>query len=267
MTTLLFVGDIVGEAGLAYLEKRLPELRAEYQPDFVIANAENMEITHHPGSMGHCGLSPQGVARLFALGVDAITGGNHSWDGPHFQTVYDDSRVIRPLNYGVAAPGEGALIVEHDGRRLGIINLVSRTALGWADDPLAAFHTQRAAWKGSVDLVLVDFHGESVSEKLTFAFAVDGQASAVLGTHTHVQTYDTRILPQGTAYVTDVGMVGPGDGMQGYAPERFVEMMRFRLPGTSPFTFATGSVELGAVVVRCEGQRAIAIERVQPLTT
>jgi len=265
MTTLLFVGDIVGEAGLAYLEQRLPLLRAEYEPDFVITNAENMEITRHPGSMGHCGLSPQGVARLFALGVDAITGGNHSWDGPHFQTVYDDPRVIRPQNYGAAAPGAGALRLERDGLRLGVINLVSRTALRWADDPLVAFEAQLAAWDDNVDLVLVDYHGESVSEKLTFAYAVDGRAAAVLGTHTHVQTNDTRVLPQGTAYVSDVGMTGPGDGMQGYAPELFVETMRARLPGTSPFAFATGPVECGAVVVRCEGSRAVAIERIPPM--
>ncbi|MCC6613431.1 MAG: YmdB family metallophosphoesterase [Anaerolineae bacterium] len=262
MTTLLFVGDIVGEAGLAYLEERLPRLRAEHQPDFVIANAENMEITRHPGSMGHCGLSPQGVARLFALGVDAITGGNHSWDGPYFQTVYDDPRVIRPLNYSTAAPGQGALVLEKDGLRLGVINVASRTALRWADEPLAAFDAQVAAWGTSVDRVLVDFHGESVSEKLTFAYAVDGRAAAVLGTHTHVQTNDMRVLPQGTAYVSDVGMTGPGEGMQGYAPELFVETMRARLPGSSPFAFASGPVECGAVVVRCEGSRAVAIERI-----
>jgi metallophosphoesterase (TIGR00282 family) len=261
MTTLLFVGDVVGDQGIAYLEERLPLLRAAYQPDFIVVNGENMALTHHPGSMGNCGLSPEGVARLFALGVDVITGGNHSWDGPHAEAVHADARVIRPLNYGTAAPGAGAALVERAGLRLGVINLVSRTALRWADDPLAAFEAQLAAWDGAVDCVLVDFHGESVSEKLTFAYAVAGQAAAVLGTHTHVQTNDTRILPGGTAYVTDVGMVGPGEGVQGYAPALFVEIMRARLPGRSPFTFADGPIEFGAVVVRCDGNRAVAIER------
>lgn len=262
MTTLLFVGDVVGDAGLDYLAQHLPGLVSRFDVDFVVVNGENMAITHAPRSMGHCGYTPEGVRRLFDLGVDVITGGNHSWDGPHAAEVHADPRVLRPLNYGDKAPGAGAIVVERDGVRLAVMNLVSRTALARADDALAAFDSQMRAWGGQHDLVLVDFHGESVSEKLTFAFAVAGRASAVLGTHTHVQTNDTRILPGGTAYVSDVGMTGPGDGMQGYQPELFVQMAATRMPGTAPFAYAEGPVELGAVVVRFEAGRAVSIERV-----
>lgn len=259
MAKFIFIGDIVAEAGLAYLEQHLPALIAEHQPDFVIANAENTDI----GLPGGAGTSPASTARLFAIGVDLITGGNHSWDGPHGMDIYQDARVLRPHNYGKGAPGTGAAIVEKNGLRMGVINLVSKTALRFADEAVDVMEAQLAAWDaaGGVDLVLVDFHGESVSEKMIFAFTFDGQATAVLGTHTHVPTLDTRILPNGTAYCSDVGMTGPGGGMQGYAPERFVQSARVRLPVGGPLGWADGPVELGAVLVTCEGRRATAIQR------
>ena len=263
MTTLLFIGDIVGETGIAYLQARLPHLIAEHRPSFIVANAENSILSHHPGSPGNCGMSPETNARLFSLGVDLITGGNHSWDGPHGFSIHDDRRVIRPLNYAASAPGRGAACVEKDGLRLGVINLVSKTALRGADEPYDAFERQMTAWEGMVDLVLVDFHGESVSEKLAFAFAVDGRAAAVMGTHTHVPTLDTRVLPDGTAYVTDVGMTGPGDGIQGYQPGFFMQPIRHRFPPTESLTFADGAVELGAVLVTLSDGRAVSIARLE----
>jgi hypothetical protein len=262
MTTLLFIGDIVGEAGVACLEARMPDLRAQYQPDFIIANAENAIISAHPGSPGNCGMSPELNERLFALGIDLLTGGNHSWDGPYGRTIHEDTRVLRPLNYGLHAPGRGAEIIHKPIARLGVINVMSWTAMPGVDAPLAAAEMQLVVWDGAVDLVLIDFHGESVTEKLSFAYAIAGRTAAVLGTHTHVATLDTRILPGGTAYVSDVGMTGPGDGIQGYAPDVFANSMRLRLHSGDPFAFATGAVELGAVVVRCDGGRAVSIERV-----
>jgi metallophosphoesterase (TIGR00282 family) len=262
MTSLLFFGDIVGEVGVSAIETRLPALRASHQPDFIIANAENAIISNTPGAFGHCGMSPELNERLFAAGVDLITGGNHSWDGPYGRTIHDDRRVLRPLNYGAHAPGRGAAIVEKQGARLGVINLVSKTALTAADQPLAVLETQLLNWADATDLILIDFHGESVHEKVCFGFAVDGMVSAVLGTHTHVQTLDTRILPAGTAYVTDVGMVGPGGGVQGYAPALFANSMRLRLHSGDPFAFASGDVEVGAVLVHCEGRQAVSIMRV-----
>jgi metallophosphoesterase (TIGR00282 family) len=265
MTTILFIGDLVGAVSADYLEAQLPALRARWLPDFIIANAENMALGFAPHSPGMCGMTPELNGRLFALGIDVLTGGNHSWDGAYGRTIHDDPRVLRPLNYGEHAPGRGACIIEKAGVRLGVINLMSRTAMNHVDHPLDAFDRQMTRWAGAVDLVVVDFHGESVTEKQTFAFAADGRAAAVLGTHTHVQTNDLRVLPGGTAFVSDVGMTGPGGGIQGYQPELFVNSMRLRLPDTAPFAFATGAIELGAVVVHTAGGRAASIQRVMPV--
>jgi metallophosphoesterase (TIGR00282 family) len=256
MTRLLFIGDIVGQAGLQYLEARLPKLIAHCQPDFIVANAENLDLTG-PGF----GMLPQSLERLLALGVDLVTGGNHSWDGPQFQQVQAHPRVLRPLNYSPAAPGKGSMVLEKGGYRLGVVNLASRTALPWADDPVTAMEGVLARWEGSVNGIVVDFHGESVYEKLGFAFLFDGRVSAVLGTHTHVPTLDTRVLPGGTAYVSDVGMTGPRGGIQGLRPEGVVSWMRSRLPKQESLELASGPVELGAVLVELEGVSSTSIER------
>jgi metallophosphoesterase (TIGR00282 family) len=262
MTRILFVGDVVGEAGLRLLEARIPAIIQQHQPDFLVANAENLEITHAPASMGNCGMSPEGLGRLWALGFDLVTGGNHSWDGPHGHTIHDDRRVLRPINYGGHAPGRGAGIVNKNQVRLGVINATDRAALPYADTALEAIEGQLAAWMGEVDCILVDFHGDSVFEKMGTAFALDGQVTALVGTHTHVPTLDTRVLPGGTAYVSDVGMTGPSGGMQGYDPTGMVASLRLRLPTTLPFQFATGAAELGAVIITCEGRQATTIERI-----
>ncbi len=246
MTKLFFIGDIVDEPGLTYLEAHLPALIEAHRPDFVIANAENLNTSNDA-----CGMTAASLARLFALGVDAVTGGNHSWDGQQGRTVHDDPRVLRPLNYGKRAPGRGATIIEKDGVCLGVVNLISPEVCSLADHPLDVMEAQLAAWRGRVDLIVVDYHGESVMEKLIFAFAFDGHVAAVLGTHTHVQTADTRLLPCGTAYVTDVGMTGPGGGVQGYDAARFVRSAWERLPTAEPMRVAEGAVEFGAVLITC----------------
>lgn len=258
MTAILFIGDIVGEAGLAFLEQQLAALVAQHAIDIVIANAENLDLT----SPHACGMKHASVERLFAAGVELITGGNHSWDGVDGHTIHADERILRPLNYGHHAPGRGAAILTKNGFRLGVVNLISRGALSEADHPADTLQAQLDAWQGQTDAILVDYHGTSVMEKIAFAFAFDGQVSAVVGTHTHVPTLDTRVLPKGTAYVSDVGMTGPGGGIQGYQPEKFVNLVRSRLPDAEPLLHATGEVELGAVVIRCEAGRPSTIERV-----
>lgn len=262
MTRLLFIGDIVGEVGLAYLEAHLPALVAQHQPHFVIANAENLDITTGGRGFGDCGMTAESLARLFALPVDLVTGGNHSWDSLDSDIIYADARVLRPLNYGVGLPGRGATILSKHDVRLGVVNLISRTALADADHPATALEQQLARWQNQVDLVLVDFHGDSVTEKQAFGYAFAGQVAAVLGTHTHVCTTDTCVLPGGTAYVTDVGMTGPLGGVQGYASEMFVYSIRHRLPAREfPLRLAAGPVILGAVLVTCDDGKAITIER------
>lgn len=257
MTRLLFIGDVVGQAALEYLEAELPKVITRHQPDFIIANAENLDLS----GLGF-GMRPPSLERLLALGVDLVTGGNHSWDGPCAEEVQLHPRVLRPLNYSPAAPGKGALVVEKNGYRLGVMNLAGKSALPWADDPVTAAQRQLGAWGGAVDGVLVDFHGESVFEKLGFAFLFDGRVSAVLGTHTHVPTLDARVLPGGTAYVSDVGMTGPGGGMQGLEPEPLIAGMRNRLSHRAEFRLAGGGVELGAVTVELDQGKALGIKRV-----
>jgi len=258
MSSLLFIGDVVAEPGVAYLEQRLPFLIEQYRATFIVANAENLGVT--PDTPGVCGMIPHLTARLFAAGVDLLTGGNHSWDGPYGQTIHDDLRVVRPLNCG-DLPGRGAAIIRKPPGRLGVINLISPLLMPGASNPYQALEDQLADWYGLVDWVMVDFHGESVTEKQTFAHATAGKKVVVLGTHTHIQTLDTCILPGGTAYVSDVGMTGPGGGVQGYSPDLFVNFLRHHQPQGALFTLATGQVELGAVLVTFDSQGARSIQR------
>ena len=258
MNSLLFIGDIVGEAGVTYLEQRLPTLIADYQPTFIVANAENLGLV--PDLPGNAGMVPDLSERLFAAGVDLLTGGNHSWDGPFGQTIHDDPRIIRPLNCSQMV-GRGAAIISKAAGRLGVVNLISPLIMPGAGDPYHALERQLAEWQGMVDWVMVDFHGESVTEKQSFGYAVSGKVLAVLGTHTHVQTLDTWILPGKTAYVSDVGMTGPGGGVQGYAPDFFINFIRHGQPQGAPFALAAGQLELGAVLVTFDLQGAYSIQR------
>ena len=257
---ILFVGDVVGERGVAYLERHLPELVAAHRPTLVVVNGENADVTGPRPATG-LGLTPGSAERLLAAGADVLTGGNHSWDGPDAAATLALERVLRPHNQGARAPGTGACIVERDGVRYGVLNLTSRSAMLMADHPYDAFEGVVASWGDAVDAVLVDFHGDAATEKVVFGYAVAGRAVAVLGTHTHVPTGDARVLPGGTAYVTDVGMTGPADSMQGYDPDVFVAAYRDRLPIAAPSRVADGPIALGAVLVHAQGPRAVAIER------
>ncbi len=266
MTTLLFIGDIVGEPGLRFLETNLPELIQMHNADFVIANAENLHLEDHPN--GPCGMTASALARLFAAGVQLVTGGNHSWDGPEGATVHDDPRVLRPLNVSSSTPGRGAGIVSsRGGVRLGVVNLAGRSAIPTVIDPFPVLEAQLQIWgvgtdTSSVDAVFVDHHGESVFEKVTLAHAFSGRIAALVGTHTHVPTMDAGLLPGGVAFVSDVGMTGPGGGAQGYDPASFVQNLRFPNDARTPMRLASGAVELGAVLIRLEGGKAVGIERV-----
>lgn len=254
---VLFFGDVVGEPGLAALERELPRLKALHRPDFVIANGENLDLTV-PG-LGRAGMSLESLERLLALGVDAVTGGNHSFDPPDMEAVLAHPRVLRPLNYSPHAPGRGALLLEKGGQRLLVVNLAGRSALPLADSPMEAMAQLLAKEPGGA--VLVDFHSESVFEKLGFAFLFDGRLAAVLGTHTHVPTADARILPRGTAYVSDVGMVGPEGGMQGYEPGFLVEALRLRLPPRGlELRWASGGVRLSHVLLHIEAGKAVDLQ-------
>jgi calcineurin-like phosphoesterase len=207
-------------------------------------------------------MTPELSERLFAAGIDLLTGGNHSWDGPYGQTIHEDPRILRPLNCS-DMPGRGAAIVSKPSGRLGVVNLISPLIMPGAGDPYHALESQLAQWQGLVDWVMVDFHGESVTEKQSFGHAVSGKVLAVLGTHTHVQTLDTQILGGKTAYVSDVGMTGPSGGVQGYAPDFFVNYIRQGQPQGALFALAAGQLELGAVLVSFDAQGAHYIQRLR----
>lgn len=253
---LLFIGDVVGEPALHFLEHHLPRLIEMHRADFVIANAENLVLSEHGAGMTRASLE-----RLFASGVQLVTGGNHSWDGAEGSSVHVDPRVLRPLNVGANFAGRGAgVVTSSTGMRLGVVNAAGRSAIPVADDPLVALERHLEDW--DVDAVLVDFHSESVFEKTLIAYALVGRIAALLGTHTHVQTNDARVLNGGVAFVSDVGMTGPSGGMQGYDPSGFVTYFRTRGSERPPLELARGDVKLGAVLVCLEGAEAIQIERI-----
>jgi 2',3'-cyclic-nucleotide 2'-phosphodiesterase len=251
--TILFVGDLVGGIGRRTLLGLLPSLRERHNPTFVVVNGEN--------SAGGLGITPKIADELFAAGVDVITLGNHTYHRREIHRYLDSHRqILRPANYLRSQPGHGSCIVEHDGVRLGVVNLLGNVFLnaGRAAFPEvdAALHEMR----GKVDHVLVDFHAEATSEKVAMGWHLDGRVTAVVGTHTHVPTADGRVLPGGTAYISDVGMTGPRGGVIGVDREQavrgFVTHMR------EPFETSDDDPWLMAVLVRAsQPMRADAIEQ------
>ncbi len=220
---ILFVGDVVGGLGRRTLLGLLPALRDRYAPDFVVVNGEN--------AAGGLGITAKIAREMLGAGVDAITLGNHAYKRRDVYPYLDgEERIVRPANYLRSQPGHGTCVVERGGARLGVVNLsgnlfmsAGRPAFSVAD---AALHDLR----GRVDHVLVDMHAEATSEKVAMGWHLDGRVTAVLGTHTHVPTADARVLPGGTAYITDVGMTGPRGGVIGVKREQAVESLITQMP-------------------------------------
>ena len=222
---LLFVGDVVGGIGRRTLAALLPGLVDSHRPDFVVANGEN--------AAGGVGITEKTARDLFELGVDAITLGNHAYRHREVYGYLDrEERIVRPANYPKGSPGRGHTVVERDGRRLGIVNLSGLVFLDAVRSPFAEVDALIAELRGRADHLLVDMHGEATSEKVAMGWHVDGRVTACVGTHTHVPTADARVLPGGTAYVTDVGMTGPRGGVIGVkreqALERFLRLTQVR---------------------------------------
>ncbi len=227
---ILFVGDVVGAPGRRALESLLPGLRERHEPDFVVANGENVA--------GGVGITEKTAGQIFRAGVDAITLGNHVWKHSEVYDYLDrEPRIVRPANYPKGNPGRGAMVVEGDGdSRLAVINLSGQVFLDAARSPFSEVDAILAELRGQADHVLVDFHAEATSEKVAMGWHLDGRVTACIGTHTHVPTADAKVLPGGTAYITDVGMTGPHGGVIGSKREptvrRFVTQMPAKL-GTS----------------------------------
>jgi len=250
---LLFVGDVVGGIGRRTLAALLPRIRDAYQPDFVIVNGEN--------SAGGVGITEKTARELLETGADAITLGNHAY---RHRDVYEyldrEERVVRPANYPKGSPGRGSTVVERDGVRLGVVNLSGLLFLQAVRSPFAEADAALAELRDRADAVLVDMHAEATSEKVAMGWHLDGRVTACVGTHTHVPTADGRVLPGGTAYITDVGMTGSRNGVIGVkreqALERFIKLTNVR------FETADEDPWLNAVLVDADGDgRATAIEQ------
>jgi metallophosphoesterase (TIGR00282 family) len=217
--TLLFVGDVVGGLGRRTLLGLLPALRAEHAPTFVVVNAENVA--------GGLGITPKLADELLDGGVDVITLGNHAYRRREIYAYLDEQeRIVRPANYLRSQPGHGTVVVERGGLRLGVVSLSGNLFLRAGRPAFVEIDAVLADLRGRVDHVLVDMHAEATSEKVGMGWFLDGCVSAVVGTHTHVPTADARVLPGGTAYVTDVGMTGPRGGVIGVRKEQAIESMR-----------------------------------------
>lgn len=250
---ILVLGDVVGEPGRRLVETFLPELRRELKVDFVIVNGEN-------AAHGH-GITER-IARqwLDELGVDVITTGNHAFDVKEIVPCFQkESRLLRPANYPPGTPGNGYVKLHTpSGLEVLVINLMGRVHMPPCDDPFRCADAILA--KERADLVIVDLHAEATSEGQAMGYYLEGRAAAVLGSHTHVPTLDTKVLPGGTAYVTDIGMVGPYDGVIGMKKE--ASLSRFLKAKGDRFEVSEGDLQLHGVLVVTEGKKAVSIERV-----
>ncbi len=251
MTTILFIGDIVGKPGRDCVYKTLPSLKAEFAPDLIIANGEN--------SAGGMGINLKKYNDLIDMGIDVVTLGNHVWNNRDFvKDIHSCKMAVRPANYPEGAPGNGYLI--HKG--VGVINLLGRVFMHELDCPFRKADAIINEIKDKCSMILVDIHAEATSEKIALARFLEGRVTAVLGTHTHVQTADERVFAEGTAYISDVGMVGPYNSIIGVdinpIIERFLTQMpkRFEVAKEGPCIF-------NAVVIKTgNGGRAVEIQRI-----
>ncbi|MGG1313390.1 TIGR00282 family metallophosphoesterase [Cohnella laeviribosi] len=240
---VIFIGDIVGSVGRETVKRLLPWLKDKYRPHIIIANGEN--------AAGGRGINAAITRELFEWGVHGITMGNHTWDNREiFEFIDDEPRMVRPANLPPGTPGAGSAVIKAGNKELGIVNLIGRTFLPPADCPFRAADEIVDELRQKTKCILVDFHAEATSEKIAMGWHLDGRASLVVGTHTHVQTNDERILPGGTAYLTDAGMTGPRDGVLGMEKEGVLRKFKTGLPAR--FQVAEGKWHLHGVFVEMD---------------
>ena len=243
---ILFIGDIVGRPGRELVRQGLQAIVEYHQIDLVIANAEN--------SAAGFGITREIGDQLLDWGVDVMTSGNHIWDKKEaLDYIGAEPRLLRPANYPAGAPGNGSYLARtRDGRAVGVVNVMGRVFMLSIDDPFRVVLREIDALKERTRIVFVDFHAEATSEKIAMGWHLDGKVTAVVGTHTHVQTADERILPKGTAYLTDVGMTGPHDSIIGVDIQAALGRFLTALPAR--FETATGNPRLNAVIIDADEQ-------------
>jgi len=256
LLNILTIGDIIGRAGRRALQSHLSSLIDRHQIDFVVANGENLASGF--------GLTEKTADEMFNLGVDVLTNGNHCWDQREIMPVMDrDDRFVRPANFTAAAPGRGWTVQETAaGHRIAVVNLIGQVFMGGWDCPFAAANRAMQEIPNDVSAIIVDMHAEATSEKMGMGWHLDGQASFVFGTHTHVPTCDETILPKGTAYQTDLGMTGCYQSIIGMQVESALKRMVDRMP--MRFTAAERGASIFATLVGInpETRRAERIERI-----
>jgi 2',3'-cyclic-nucleotide 2'-phosphodiesterase len=258
LTAILFVGDVVGSTGRRVIRSMLSDLRTELGATFVVLNGEN--------ASGGIGITPKHADELFSAGADVITLGNHTYRHREVWPYLEARRdILRPANFLASQPGRGTAVVERDGITLGVVNLAGNLFMRDAAPALIAADEALQEVRGA-DHVLVDMHAEATSEKVALGWYLDGRVTAVVGTHTHIPTADARVLPKGTAYVTDVGMTGARGGVIGVRREQSIAVMRTHMP--QRYDPADDDPWINAVLIRCGSDgTASAIEPVlRPLT-
>lgn len=249
--TVLVVGDVFGEPGRAALLGLLPRLKREHEVDCTIVNVEN--------AAAGFGVTPR-IARSFLDGgVDVMTSGNHIWDRKEIiEYIVKENLLLRPANYPVGTPGVGSVVVKAGPHKVAVLNLMGRVFLPIIDCPFRKADEEVARLREETPIVVVDMHGEATSEKQAMGWYLDGRVSAVVGTHSHVQTADERILPEGTAYITDLGMTGPVDSVIGVARELAIQRFLSQMPNR--FEPAKGPAALHGAVVRIDPESGKALE-------
>lgn len=249
----LIIGDVVGRPGRKMVREYLPKLKKKYRPQFTIVNGEN--------AAGGKGITKKVYRQLLEAGAHVITMGNHTWDNREiFEFIDEAPRLVRPANFPAGTPGSGVTMVKINSIEVAVINLQGRTFMPDLDDPFRIADELIAEIQKKTPFIFVDFHAEATSEKQALGWYLDGKVTAVFGTHTHVQTNDARILPQGTAYLTDVGMTGAYDSIIGMKIESVLNKFLTQLP--SRFEVAAGREQLNGAVIDVDPVtgRALAIE-------
>lgn len=252
---ILAIGDIVGRPGREAMRMLLPKLKQEHSLDLIIANGEN--------AAGGSGITPKLAEELFSYGVDGLTSGDHIWKRKEiFPYLETEKKLLRPANYPLQAPGKGSMIIEKNGIKIGVINLAGRIFMEAIRCPFVVAEEEINKLAKETKIIIVDFHAEATSEKVALGWYLDGKVSAVLGTHTHIQTADEKILPQGTAYITDLGMCGPYDSVIGRKKENVLQRFVVQVP--IRFDVAKEDTHLCGVVLEIDEKsgKAVSIARV-----
>lgn len=256
MMRLLFFGDVFSKAGRIVLRECLPELKHEFDPDFVIINGENLADGR--------GLTEKTANPLFHAGIDVITGGNHLWDrSESWDYIRQTPAIVKPLNYPPSTPGNPFYTISKNGKSLTVLSLCGQIFMPPCDSPFLAYQRWHEQMGSACRCVLLDFHAESTAEKRAFGWFADGEISALLGTHTHVQTADEEILPQGTAYITDVGMTGAHDSVIGVKKEIILDKFVHALP--SRYESSDRGLQVDAVYIELDeiSGKALCIKRIR----